>query len=132
MAIKRLDIKTWAENGFYEHNSMRGIEMKSLDDLECLVQEFFGELKTNKGEAWGIGLADYGSDLRRFIGEPLNDEIEMEIDDAITSCAEQYYEILQCNVISSIYTDEGRVEIEIELKTIYGITLEVLDLSRGC
>lgn len=132
MGTTRRDYMVWLEEGYFEHASIRGVEMNVVEEADCLVQEFFGELKTNVGEIKGVGLELYGSDLKRYLGEPLNMQTELEIEECIGNCAAKYPEILKCEVLSISEQETGIVKIEIKLKTIYGVVLKVLEMGRGC
>lgn len=124
------DYKIWEEDGYFEHVAMRGVEMKCVEDLDCLVQEFIGELKTNKGEVVGVGTSDYGSDLKRFLGEPETMDMERNIEECVEKCASGYTDIFTCD--ANAVTIDDVVRIHIELNTYFGFTLVELDMKRGC
>lgn len=132
MPIKRLDFRTRAEEKYYEHMATRGNEIKTIRQAECLWQEFVGELKTNKGECVGIGMENYGSNLKRYIGENLDILVEMEIEDIIKATSATYPTIISCTVKEVIERQEGNIHITIELDTVYGLVLKILEISRGC
>lgn len=132
MAKKRLDFRTRSSDNYYEHTATRGNEVKEIHDVECLWQEFVGELKTNKGECVGVGMENYGSDLKRYLGENMNPLLEIEIEDCIQSTAQEYVEIITSSVEQIDDDDEGYIAITIKLETIYGLVLRVLNIARGC
>lgn len=133
MPIERRDIKMKNPNGYFEYASMRGVEMKVVDNVDCLVQEFIGYLKTTQGEIYGIGLGNYGSNLKTFLGEDLNEDNISSIEQIIQRAPEVFPEILLAR-LNDVYLseDEGYMYLDIELKTVYGIVLEVIPMMRGC
>lgn len=132
MPRKRWDIKTRSSDNYYEHTATRGNEVKGIRDVDCLWQEFVGELKTNKGECYGTGMEFYGSDLKRQIGENMNVVNDIQIEDCIQATAETYPEIITSEVTQIKEEDDGYIAIEIKLETVYGLILRVLNISRGC
>jgi hypothetical protein len=130
MVIK--DLKTRAPEGYYENTVIRGVEMDMVEELDCLVQAFIGELKTNKGDVVGTGQENYGSDLPRIIGDETSLSLEIEVENLIQNKASEYPEILICTPKIEINTDKAMVIIQIELNTIYGITLETIEITGRC
>lgn len=131
MATKRLDIKTRAPDGYFEYSMMRGVEMKTIEDKECLWQEIVGELKTNKGELLGVGQQDYGSNLKQLISEPIDVGLELEIEQEVKKIVESYVGVAKADVNAGEYK-RGVITIEIKLYTLYGTMLEVLNMKKGC
>jgi len=129
---KIIDIKTRAPEGYFEYSMIRGCEVVTCEQQDAVIQAFIGELKTNKGECHGIGQENYGSDLKRIIGDPMTTDLELEVSDCIQQKAQEYPEIWNSFVSTTLDESEGIVHIEIQLETIYGVVLETLDFVRGC
>lgn len=135
MAKKRLDVKTKAPDGFYEYSMMKGVEMVTIEDRECLWQEFVGELKTNKGTLLGCQQGEYGSNLPQLLGQNMDLALEMEIEDCVQSTAQDYVEIFTSSVqVVENETNEkkGIITLRIELNTLYGLILKIEDFQKGC
>jgi phage baseplate assembly protein W len=127
----KLDVMTKAPDGYFEYSAMRGVEMKTIENEICLWQEIVGELKTNRGEVLGVGMQNYGSELKEMIGENMDIQLEREIENEVKSIAESYEDVLfaTANVVGD---ENGIISIELELRTKYGIVLEIFNITRGC
>jgi len=77
-------------------------------------------------------MENYGSDLKRYLGENMNPLLKIEIEDCIQSTAQEYVEIITSSVEQIDDDDEGYIAITIKLETIYGLVLRVLNIARGC
>lgn len=129
---ERVDYKTYSTDNYFEDIKMNGSDYEEVDNLECLWQELVGEIKTNKGEVYGINTEEYGTDIKRFLGEYTDLSAQVSIDQALEALMQKYPEIIdmKCEIKEN---SPGSVKLKITASTIYGNIADTIEIiTREC
>lgn len=95
-------------------------DIETVSDEKNLVQAIIHRLKTDEGELYDIGHADYGSRLHEVLGEPNTVRTRERIKNLIHSCLAQEPRIIKVTDIrvNSNPYDLNRLDIEITVQPI--------------
>jgi hypothetical protein len=126
------DIATRAEGNYYEYIIVKGNETRNVEDRVALWQALVGEIKTRPGEVQGEGLTNYGCDIYKILGQPVDTLIVKDVEYYINALAPKYSEIRSLSVDTFLEYRNGRIKITILVDSIFGRFKESVTIGGPC
>jgi len=126
------DIATRAENKYYEFVIVKGSESRNVEDKVALWQALVGEIKTRPGEVQGVGLTNYGCEIYKILGEPINNLVVKDVEYYINALTPRYPEVRSLEVDTFLEHHDGRIELIILVDSIFGRFKESVVIGGPC